>query len=269
MQRHRQREKQAPSREPDAGLEPGSAGSRPGPKAGGPPRVLRVPAGGSVSRRSSSGRGGREPRWPELRPPDSPPRPCPGVLEPPPTDPHAPWGVRSPPPPTEAGPAPRAPGRSLAPLPSRFCLKQPPRRRHLPAVAHFPELEAEADLAGALTAPRAARRCGPALEKARRGVGRAPRRRAACLGGGGCAVHPAPPPTRCLQFQIALRDPQFPWVHLPGLRGRPRCAPHPQRPMPSRYPVSLCPRRGDCAPGGAPVPRRDAGGRAEPHLGGT
>ena len=33
-QRHRQREKQAPCREPDVGLDPGSLGSRPGPKAG-------------------------------------------------------------------------------------------------------------------------------------------------------------------------------------------------------------------------------------------
>ena len=32
-QRHRQREKQAPCREPDAGLDPGTPGSRPGPKA--------------------------------------------------------------------------------------------------------------------------------------------------------------------------------------------------------------------------------------------
>ena len=33
-QRHRQREKQAPCREPDMGLYPGSPGSGPGPKAG-------------------------------------------------------------------------------------------------------------------------------------------------------------------------------------------------------------------------------------------
>ena len=32
-QRHRQREKQAPCREPDAGLEPRTPGSRPEPKA--------------------------------------------------------------------------------------------------------------------------------------------------------------------------------------------------------------------------------------------
>ena len=32
-QRHRQREKQVPCREPDAGLDPGSLGSRPGLKA--------------------------------------------------------------------------------------------------------------------------------------------------------------------------------------------------------------------------------------------
>ena len=32
-QRHRQREKQAPGREPDMGLDPGSAGSGPGLKA--------------------------------------------------------------------------------------------------------------------------------------------------------------------------------------------------------------------------------------------
>ena len=42
-QRHRQREKQAPSmhREPDVGLDSGSPGSRPGPKAGAKP--LRHP----------------------------------------------------------------------------------------------------------------------------------------------------------------------------------------------------------------------------------
>ena len=33
MQRHRQREKQAPCREPDVGLDPGSPGSRPGLQA--------------------------------------------------------------------------------------------------------------------------------------------------------------------------------------------------------------------------------------------
>ena len=32
-QRHRQREKQAACREPDVGLDPGTPGSRPGPKA--------------------------------------------------------------------------------------------------------------------------------------------------------------------------------------------------------------------------------------------
>ena len=32
-QRHRQREKQAPCRKPDVGLDPGTPGSRPGPKA--------------------------------------------------------------------------------------------------------------------------------------------------------------------------------------------------------------------------------------------
>ena len=36
-QRHRQREKQAPCREPDVGLDPRSPGSRPGPKAGAKP----------------------------------------------------------------------------------------------------------------------------------------------------------------------------------------------------------------------------------------
>ena len=36
-QRHRQREKQAPCREPDAGLDPRTPGSRPGPKAGAQP----------------------------------------------------------------------------------------------------------------------------------------------------------------------------------------------------------------------------------------
>ena len=35
--RHRQREKQAPLREPDVGLDPGSPGSLPGPKAGAKP----------------------------------------------------------------------------------------------------------------------------------------------------------------------------------------------------------------------------------------
>ena len=33
-QRHRQREKQVPCLEPDVGLEPGTSGSHPGPKAG-------------------------------------------------------------------------------------------------------------------------------------------------------------------------------------------------------------------------------------------
>ena len=37
MQRHRQREKQAACREPDVGLDPGSPGSGPGPKAGAKP----------------------------------------------------------------------------------------------------------------------------------------------------------------------------------------------------------------------------------------
>ena len=36
-QKHRQREKQAPHREPDVGLNPGSPGSRSGPKAGAKP----------------------------------------------------------------------------------------------------------------------------------------------------------------------------------------------------------------------------------------
>ena len=36
-QGHRQREKQAPCREPDAGFDPGSPGSHPGPKAGAKP----------------------------------------------------------------------------------------------------------------------------------------------------------------------------------------------------------------------------------------
>ena len=36
-QRHRRREKQAPCREPDVGLNPGTPGSRPGPKAGAKP----------------------------------------------------------------------------------------------------------------------------------------------------------------------------------------------------------------------------------------
>ena len=36
-QEERRREKQAPCREPDAGLNPGSPGSHPGPKAGGKP----------------------------------------------------------------------------------------------------------------------------------------------------------------------------------------------------------------------------------------
>ena len=33
-QRHRRRERQAPCREPDVGLDPETPGSRPGPKAG-------------------------------------------------------------------------------------------------------------------------------------------------------------------------------------------------------------------------------------------
>ena len=36
-QRHRRRDKQAPCREPDGGLDPGTPGSRPGPKAGAKP----------------------------------------------------------------------------------------------------------------------------------------------------------------------------------------------------------------------------------------
>ena len=36
-QRHRQWEKQAPWREPDVGLDPGTPGSHPGPKAGAKP----------------------------------------------------------------------------------------------------------------------------------------------------------------------------------------------------------------------------------------
>ena len=36
-QSHRQREKQAPCQEPDAGLDPGTPGLRPGPKAGAKP----------------------------------------------------------------------------------------------------------------------------------------------------------------------------------------------------------------------------------------
>ena len=36
-QRHRQREKQAPCREPDVGLDPGTPRSGPGPKAGAKP----------------------------------------------------------------------------------------------------------------------------------------------------------------------------------------------------------------------------------------
>ena len=36
-QKLRQREKQAPCREPEAGLDPGTPGSRPGPKAGAKP----------------------------------------------------------------------------------------------------------------------------------------------------------------------------------------------------------------------------------------
>ena len=40
-QGHRQREKQAPCREPDVGVDPGTPGSRPGPKAGA--QLLRHP----------------------------------------------------------------------------------------------------------------------------------------------------------------------------------------------------------------------------------
>ena len=41
--RDRPREKQALCREPDAGLDPGTLGSRPGPKADAPPRSPRAP----------------------------------------------------------------------------------------------------------------------------------------------------------------------------------------------------------------------------------
>ena len=48
-QSHRQREKQAPCREPDVGLEPRTPGSRPGPKADAQPlspgNVLKLHCG--------------------------------------------------------------------------------------------------------------------------------------------------------------------------------------------------------------------------------
>ena len=46
MQRHRQREKQAPGREPDVGLDPGTSGSRPGLKAGANRRAPGLPRDG-------------------------------------------------------------------------------------------------------------------------------------------------------------------------------------------------------------------------------
>ena len=49
-QRHRQREKRAPCREPHVGLDPAS-GSRPGPKAGAKPLShLGIPLGGPLDR---------------------------------------------------------------------------------------------------------------------------------------------------------------------------------------------------------------------------
>ena len=42
-QRHRQREKQVPHREPDVGLDPRTPGSRPGPKAGSKPLFKGYP----------------------------------------------------------------------------------------------------------------------------------------------------------------------------------------------------------------------------------
>ena len=42
-QRHRQREKQAPCREPNTGLDPGTPGSCPGPKADAQPLSDQVP----------------------------------------------------------------------------------------------------------------------------------------------------------------------------------------------------------------------------------
>ena len=43
-QRYRRREKQAPSREPDVGLDPRTSGSCPGPKAGAkPPSHAGIP----------------------------------------------------------------------------------------------------------------------------------------------------------------------------------------------------------------------------------
>ena len=48
-QRHRQREKQALCKEPNMGLDPGSPGSRPGPKAGAKPlRHPGIPIIGSI-----------------------------------------------------------------------------------------------------------------------------------------------------------------------------------------------------------------------------
>ncbi|XP_038433845.1 translation initiation factor IF-2-like [Canis lupus familiaris] len=190
-------------------------------------------------------RGGREPRWPELRPPTPPAGPAPGVLEPPPprtrTDPGE--AAAPPPPPRRAqGQQPGRPGRSLAPLPSRFCLKQPRRRRplpgvgNLPGVAHLPELEAEADLAGALTAPGAARRRGPAPAKAGRGVGRAPPGRADCLGGGGAQctrLPPFPPEHGACSFKSLSEILRFRGCIFQGSGGEPGVHPIPSARCPA------------------------------------
>ena len=62
-QRHRQREKQAPCRDPDVGLDPGTPGSCPEPKAG--TKLLSHPGIPSAPFFTDIGTSLREGRWPE------------------------------------------------------------------------------------------------------------------------------------------------------------------------------------------------------------
>ena len=79
-QRHRRREKQAPCREPDVGLDPGTPGSRSGPKAGAKPlshpgiplRTFLQPIGNDARRPVSRIFGGEGSRTPRMTFPSAP-----------------------------------------------------------------------------------------------------------------------------------------------------------------------------------------------------